>query len=84
VPTYGFKCSVCEFEEDRVLRIDDRNEQQFCSKCDQVTDRQVSSALFKFKGQVTPGGGPDRFTADQLGIPLKELPSGLRFDKPRT
>lgn len=40
--------------------------------------RMVSAPLFKFAGRVTPGGGPDRLTADMLGIPLKELPDGLK------
>jgi hypothetical protein len=44
-------------------------------------ERLLAAPLFKIGGKVTPGGGPDKFTADMLGIPLKELPSGLKTEK---
>jgi hypothetical protein len=43
--------------------------------------RLLGAPLFRFKGRVTPGGGPDKFTADMLGMRLDELPAGLRTEK---
>jgi hypothetical protein len=40
--------------------------------------RELSAPHFKFKGVVTKDGGPDKFTADMLGIPLHDLPEGLK------
>lgn len=77
MPTYSYLCPVCRWAGDRVVRIAMRDLQR-CEHCDTELYKLVSSALFKFTGRVTPGGGPDRFTADMLGIPLKELPDGLR------
>ena len=48
--------------------------------CNKPMQKVIGAPLFKFAGRVTPGGGPDRFTADMLGIPLKELPEGLKTD----
>ena len=79
MPTYGMAC-VCGQERDIVCAVADRDSPVACD-CGRLMARQLSSPLFKFKGQVTPGGGPDRFTADMLDIPLKELPAGLRQDK---
>jgi hypothetical protein len=82
VPTYDFYC-VCGWEGESVVPVALRD-QQCCPKpgCQRILKRRVSSALFKFAGQVTKGGGPDRFTADMLGVPLKELPDSLKADRP--
>ena len=77
MPTYGYAC-VCGMKRDLVRRVDDRNEPVFCVGCDQEMQRELGAPLFRFAGRVTPGGGPDRFTADVLGVPLHDLPSGLR------
>lgn len=77
MPTYGYAC-VCGALQDVVRPISERNNPVICTGCEQEMQRQLDAPLFKFMGRVTPGGGPDRFTADALGIPLKELPTGLR------
>lgn len=77
MPTYGFAC-VCGATKDRVRRIAERDLPLYCDRCSHPMQRQLDAPLFKFTGRVTPGGGPDRLTADMLGIPLKELPEGLK------
>ena len=77
MPTYGFTCA-CGALRDVVRPIDERSAPLYCNNCDRPMQRQLDAPLFKFTGRVTPGGGPDRLTADTLGIPLKELPEGLK------
>lgn len=79
MPTYGYACT-CGWHGDRVVPVVERNHQA-CEECGADLTRLLDAPLFKMAGQITPGGGPDRFTADMLGIPLKELPSGLRTGK---
>lgn len=79
MPTYGYHCDACRTYEERVVPIVERNHQA-CETCGHDLKRVLSAPLFKFAGRVTPGGGPDRFTADMLGIPMKELPAGLRTE----
>lgn len=79
MPTYDYKCRICDATASFVRRVSERNDPVYCSDCDDLEmERVVGSPLFKFTGRVTPGGGPDRFTADMLGIPLKDLPDGLK------
>jgi putative FmdB family regulatory protein len=77
VPTYDYSCQVCQRTQESFIRLADLDQPVSCV-CGAVMHRMVSAPLFKFAGRVTPGGGPDRFTADMLGIPLKELPEGLK------
>jgi putative FmdB family regulatory protein len=79
VPIYSYRCT-CGWHGDLVQSVELRD-QAHCPNCTRPPERQVSSPLFRFAGRVTPGGGPDRFTADMLGIPLKELPEGLKSDR---
>lgn len=82
MPTYGYACT-CGLLLEMVRSIDERNILPRCVGCQQEMHRVLAAPLFKFAGRVTPGGGPDRFTADVLGIPLKELPEGLKTPEPR-
>ena len=83
MPTYDYQCRHCMRVEERVVPIAERHAQN-CGVCgDPMTLVLERAPLSKFTGRVTPGGGPDRFTADVMGIPLKELPSGLRTREPR-
>lgn len=78
MPSYDLYCGTCQRTEERVVPIAKRHEQT-CNVCgDPMTLVLTRAPIGKIAGQVTPGGGPDRFTADMLGIPLKELPPGLR------
>jgi putative FmdB family regulatory protein len=78
MPLYDYSCTKCGWNGERNVVVAARD-QQTC-ECNNALRRHVSAPLFKFMGVITPGGGPDRFTADCLGIPLKELPDGLRSD----
>lgn len=77
MPTYDFFCRQCVINTTFISSVELRDEQP-CIHCGKVLERRLAAPLFKFTGRVTPGGGPDRFTADMLGIPLKELPDGLK------
>ncbi len=83
MPTYDYVCPSERDHEDvykrhtRVVSIAERDNQN-CEYCGAWLERQVSAPLFKIQGKITKGGGPDKFTADMLGIPLKELPEGLK------
>ena len=79
MPTYEYRCANCGGTFEFVVPIAERGGQK-CPRCETPLDRLLAAPLFKFAGRVTPGGGPDRFTADMIGVPLKDLPSGLRVD----
>lgn len=78
MPVYQYRCT-CGHSDERILGVYDRDN-QVCPGCMRTMERQLSAPLFRFAGRVAPGGGPDKFTADMLGIPLHDLPSGLRTD----
>jgi hypothetical protein len=72
---YDYICPICRKIEERMVSSIDRDAQAHCGT---KMFRMLSAPHFKFKGVVTKGGGPDKFTADMLGIPLHDLPDGLR------
>ena len=78
MPLYDFLCPGCAWQEERRVPLAQFNAAQSCSKCGAPMQRQISAVYGKMAGQVVKGGGPDRFTADAMGIPLKDLPPGLR------
>jgi putative FmdB family regulatory protein len=75
---YGFWCNNCKATEDRMLPMQRRDAPQTCPVCGGQLQRQLAAPLFRFAGVPTKGGGPDKFTADMLRIPLKDLPQGLK------
>jgi putative FmdB family regulatory protein len=79
MPVYDLYCGDCGWRGERIVPIAERDNQR-CASCDtwKPLGRMLSAPLFKFKGVVTKGGGPDKFTADMLGIPLHDLPDGLK------
>ena len=79
MPIYDYACSQCDWHGERQTRIAHRHE-QVCGLCSAPLVLQVSAVYGRMAGQVVQGGGADRLTADCLGIPLKELPEGLRQD----
>ena len=80
MPTYVYRCPDCGLTVELVRRVAERDMVTKCSADGAVMEKVIGAPLFKFAGRVTPGGGPDRFTADMLGIPLKELPDGLKSE----
>lgn len=78
MPVYEYHCAACHWNAERIVPVDERDTQT-CSMCGDPLGRLLSRpAPFQVRGRVVQGGGPDRFTADQLGIPLKELPDSLK------
>lgn len=77
MPLYDYKCPTCYWKGERNPKIKDRDFQD-CLVCNARLTRLVSAPMGRIAGRPVQGGGPDRFTADMLGVPLKELPSGLR------
>ena len=75
--TYDYCCPNCKRLEERFVQLHNRDD-QVCSLCGVPTVRQMPAPMGRIAGRVVQGGGPDRFTADMMGIPLKELPEGLK------
>lgn len=80
MPVYGYAC-VCGVKRDEIRKFGERDAPLECSGCQQRMTRELGAPRFRFQGVPTKGGGPDKFTADMLGIPLHDLPSGLRTTK---
>ena len=77
MPTYDYRCVTCGWHNALLVTIIDRDGVQ-CPRCGGNLHRLVGAPLFRFAGVPTKGGGPDKFTADMLGLPLKDLPEGLK------
>lgn len=79
MPIFDFICTSCgHCAEHIVRRFDDVI---FCENCGEQARRLVTAGQyrnFRIWGVMPKGGGPDKFTADMLGIPLKDLPRGLK------
>jgi hypothetical protein len=81
VPIYDF-FHDCGWEGERQAPVSERD-RMVCPRCltGDPLKRRISGRPFgKLAGQVLQGGGGDRFTADMLGVPLKELPRELKMD----
>ena len=77
MPTYEYRCPNCGKEHAMLVSIRERMGQ----KCDCGTLLEQIHTSFpkaQFRGRVVQGGGPDRFTADVLGVEVRDLPAGLR------
>ena len=83
MPIYGYSC-LCGWGGDLYAPIFTRDG-QVCPRCAQPLTRQLSAPMGRVTGQgwKDGSGGPDQFTADVTGIPLRDLPSGLRSREPR-
>lgn len=79
MPLYDYTCPNCNWHGERQAIIADRHGLT-CENCGSILQLQISAVYGKVAGQVLKGGGGDRFTADALGIPLKELPAELKMD----
>ena len=79
MPIYAYKCT-CGWSGDLIRTIDLRDNGE-CPNCLRRPERQLAAPLGRVSGRTPQGGGADRFTADMLGVPLKELPPGLRTDQ---
>jgi putative FmdB family regulatory protein len=80
MPIYDYRCTHCGWSGELFSTVGSRDEMA-CPKCGRHLRRLISGRPFgKLRGQVLQGGGGDRFTADMLGVPLKELPTALKQD----
>ena len=76
---YEYTCRSCGLETTRHSSIEERNKPAFCERCGEPLTRVVSAVYGRIAGRTLQGGGPDRFTADVLGISdLRDLPEGLK------
>lgn len=76
MPIYDYRCA-CGWTGELWGVIGERDNMA-CPRCARPLERLLAAPMGKMAGQVAKGGGADRFTADMLGIPLKELPASLR------
>lgn len=84
MPTYDYHCKFCKAMEERVVGLKELDRPQYCRVCGDPVQRVITRApVSRFAGRASKGGGQDRFVADMLGIPLKELPSGLKTPEPQ-
>ena len=80
-PMYLFECGKCWRIEERLLPIDQRDGPQICQCGDQMR-RSATAAAVRIPGSPhNKINYADQFTADMLGVPAKELPSGIRTPK---
>lgn len=85
MPLYDVRCAHCQWQGEIQAHMDD-DDAMYCPACDTPNLEKIHlrAPLGRMKGVIPKGGGPDKFTADMLGVPLKDLPPGLRTTtKPR-
>ena len=70
--TYDYRCPQCNTLQERRVRLHERDDQR--CMCGLLLVRQMAAPRLKFGNR----NDADQFTADALGIPVKELPSGLK------
>lgn len=81
MPLYDYKCA-CGWSGELYAPIFNRDG-QCCLRCGQHLTRQLAAPYGRVAGRVLDGGGPDRFTADALGLHIKDLPNALRTNTRR-
>ena len=79
MPLYDFYCPTCGKTIERQCKIDVRYH-QCCDFDGEPLTLKVAPVYGRMAGQVLKGGGPDRFTADVLGVPLRDLPASLKTE----
>jgi hypothetical protein len=79
MPLYDAWCRNCGWEGEIQVSIFHRDT-TMCGRCNHILRRKMAAPLGRIAGQAVQGGGPDRFTADALGIPLHDLPDSLRAE----
>ena len=80
MPTYMYRCALCSVEFTRLVKMELRHG-QCCPRCAGPAQLMPSAPYTRVAGEPVQGGGPDRFTADMLGIPLKDLPESLKANR---
>lgn len=80
MPIFEYECEKCGWEEEKTVPMAERDQHACCPLCNAFVRRRLAAPNFRFAGRTLQGGGPDRFTADVLGLHPKDLPDGLRTD----
>lgn len=80
MPLYDLFCPTCHRVVERQCKVDDRLSQRCYHDGDTLTVK-IAPVYGKMAGTVLAGGGPDRFTADMLGIKTGDLPGYLKADR---
>lgn len=81
MPVYQFDCPNCGAYLTQILPIERRNDPRFCPQCSEPLRRRVDGPYGRVRGRADgkpDPGGPDQFTADMLGVPVKDLPINLK------
>lgn len=87
MPLYTYRCPSCRGRLEETRSIERRHDAPQCPVCSSgMLLAPTAPAMINTTGQPTGGrkrdgtGGPDQMTADLLGIPVKDIPPGLRSD----
>lgn len=80
MPLYDYTCPTCGWANELYAPVFGRDGMA-CPRCQNHLHREMAAPMGRMAGQYGKGGGPDKFTADMMGIPLKELPPALKADK---
>jgi predicted nucleic acid-binding Zn ribbon protein len=76
---YDYMCPACGWQGELAVPSEFRDVQHCrTTECQMKLVRQLAAPMGRMWGVVPNGGGPDRFTADMMGIPLKDLPKDLK------
>lgn len=74
---YRWECPTCFRTAERIMPAEQRDDQQVCD-CGQPLVRVQVAGFFRLPGGNSKINYADQFTADAIGIPVNELPSGLK------
>ena len=80
MPLYDLECPECHRVIERQCKIADRLDQR-CGFDGELLHVRIAPVYGKMAGTVLQGGGPDRFTADAMGIRVGDLPPYLKADR---
>lgn len=80
MPLYDLECPACRTVIERQVKISERL--NIRCECGELRHVRIAPVYGKMAGTVLAGGGPDRFTADTMGIRVGDLPPYLKADRP--
>lgn len=80
MPLYDCVCTKCGWTGEKQAKIKDRDA-ILCERCSYMVLRLPAAVYGKMAGTVLQGGGPDRFTADMLGIKTGDLPGYMKAER---
>ncbi len=82
MPLYQFCCSKCEYEEDTILPVKDRDLERICPKCETVLTKKIN--VPNLHGILNPDlRDLDNQTKNELAKELKEFDQHRKDDDNR-